>query len=90
MLFIWLAKSGLESAATEESTEIMVYMLCFWWMAFWFSKDWVILYSRYPGIFESLVFSINLDKLICCMKYSNISGVSERTTQELVIKLVHL
>lgn len=49
-----------------------------------------MLYSRYPGIFESLVFSINLDKLICCMKYSNISGVSERTTQELVIKLVHL
>lgn len=57
---------------------------------FWFSKDRVILYSRYSGIFENLVFSINLEKLICSLKYSNISGISERTTQELVTKSVQL
>lgn len=57
---------------------------------FWFFKDWVILYSRYPGRFESLIFSINLEKLISCMKYSNISAISERMTHELVTKLVQL
>lgn len=47
-------------------------------------KDQVIFYSRYPAMFESLIFSVNLEKLICCMKYSNISASSERMTQKLV------
>lgn len=57
---------------------------------FWFFNNWVIRNSRYPGVFESQIFSINLEKLICCMKYTNISDISEKMTHKLVTKLVQL